>query len=106
MPAEGKRLAHARDVVDLVDADAVVFDEVVDLGDDGFGDAPNVLDPVQPYRQVLDGLQSRGHAAERGMQLEDFVEQGRELALVGGDIGGRFRLPAGRGRRRRGCGRL
>ena len=66
--AEGDRLAHARGVVDAVDAGGVRGEEAADLGHDGLADLRRIVEAVQPGGQVLDGVQARGEVADARVQ--------------------------------------
>ena len=67
---ERDRLAQLGHMVDAVDADRVVRDEAVCLGDDRITDAAHVLDAVEARAQLLD-------SPEPGRALADGVEQPR-----------------------------
>ncbi len=87
------RLAHPGHRVDGVDPDGVVADQPVGLGHDRVADLLDVLDPVEPGRELLDGAQPRGALADRREQprvrerRRHLVrERGAQLELVGGPV--------------------
>ena len=67
------------DVVHAVDADRVVGDELVRLGDDRLADALGLLDPVEPRGQLLDRSQAGG-ALEHRVEQAGVGDRDRHLA--------------------------